>query len=175
MSSNQKKNVRDQAGRQSFSWLQISKGIYKLGNRALGNIKDNPFPGTCLKDTETSFQGPELTRPLHKSQGLTLNQFERGFMVSQNVSTGRACSPARGFIEMEKAARELKRQLAHDPDSEPPVQCFSPTLNSHPLTHFFHQQREASLNPFPLGKWQPLSHCGNPFSLNLVKNKFENI
>lgn len=109
-------------------------------------MKDNAFPGTCLKDTKRSFQGSKLIRPLHKNQGLTLNhEVKRGFMVFQNSSTGRACRLAPGFVDVERAARELKGPLALDPDSEPGVQCFSLTLNSHPLPHFFHQQKEASL------------------------------
>lgn len=108
-----------------------------------------PSPaGTCLKDTERSFQGPTLIRCLHKSQGLTLNhEFNRGFMVSQNIRTGKACHLAPAFAEVERVARELKGQLALDPDSELGVQCFSLTLNSHPLPPFFHQQKEASLGP----------------------------
>ena len=64
MSSNpkkKKKKVRVQAEKQTFSWLQILRGIYKLRYRALGNMKDNPFPGTCIQDTETFLQGPRLT------------------------------------------------------------------------------------------------------------------
>lgn len=55
----------------NFSLAPNSRGIYKLGYRALGNIKDNAFPRTCLKDTETetSFQGPRLIRPLKKAKG----------------------------------------------------------------------------------------------------------
>lgn len=100
-------------------------------------MKDNAFPGTCLKDTERSFQGSKLIRSLHKSQGLTLNhEFKRGFMVSQNSSTGRACHLAPGFVDVERAARELKGQLALDPDSELGVQCFFPHPELSPSPSF---------------------------------------
>lgn len=68
-------------------------------------------------------------------------------MVSQNISPGRACRLAPGFAEAERAARELKGQLALDPDAELGGQCFSLTLNFHPLPHFLHQQKEASFGP----------------------------
>lgn len=137
-------------------------------------MQDNVFPGTCLKDTERSFQGSKLIRPLHKSQGLTLNhKFKRGFMVSQNFSTGRACRLAPGFVEVGRVARELKGQLALDPDSERGVQCFSLTLNSHPLPYFSHQQKEASLSL----SWEMAASfiLWESLSFKFGKNKFENV
>lgn len=116
------KNVRDQAERQTFPWLQISIGIYKLGYRALGNIKDSSFAMTCLKDTQTSFQGLRLTKPLHNSGGLTLNcSLKEGLWFHRMSTPEEPVVHPPGFIEGEKSAWGAEKTAGPGPRLRAPI------------------------------------------------------
>lgn len=138
--------------RKTFSWLHISRGIYKLGNRAPGNTEVNAFPKTCRKDTETSFQGPRLKKRLHKSQTHIKLQLEGSVRVSQNVHIGRACSPGLWFYKSRSSGWGADRTVGPALRFRGPQSSASPlpwTLTSSLISST--NKKKFPLVPLPLG------------------------
>lgn len=145
--------------RETFSWLQISRGIYKPGYRAPGNIKGNAFPRTCQGDTETCSQGPRLSKPLHKSRAPALNCGSREALWFHRMSTLEGPTvQAFGFIKAERVAGELNGLLSQGPQSSASFPLWTLTFSLiSPIN-----KKKFPWVPLPLGNGSLLPTTGIP-------------